>query len=158
MKKFSYTINGNKYDVVIKNIDGNNASVEVNGKDYDVVLDRPAPVAHTAQPAPTAPRETAAPTPEVRNEPKPQATPAPAPASAATGTGSAKAVISPLPGVIISVLVNQGDAVKKGQKIIVLEAMKMENDIKADRDGTVTAINVAKGDSVQEGDPLITIG
>lgn len=154
MKKFSYTINGTKYNVEIKSVDGNNASVEVNGQNYDVVLDRPEPA-----PAPQKPEATvsaAQPTAKAAEPapaPKAQAAPAPKPA-----TGSAKSVISPLPGVIISVLVNEGDAVKKGQKILVLEAMKMENDIKADRDGTVASVNVSKGDSVQEGDTLITIG
>lgn len=154
MKKFSYTINGTKYNVEIKSVDGNNVSVEVNGQNYDVVLDRPEPA-----PAPQKPEaiiSAAQPTAkavEPAPAPKTQAAPSPKPA-----TGSTKSVISPLPGVIISVLVNEGDAVKKGQKILVLEAMKMENDIKADRDGIVASVNVSKGDSVQEGDTLITIG
>ena len=65
---------------------------------------------------------------------------------------------SPLPGVIIAVKVNVGDAVKAGQEVAVLEAMKMENSIEATHDGTVTAIHVAKGDSVLEGAPVVTIG
>lgn len=154
MKKFSYTINGTKYNVEIKSVDGNNASVEVNGQNYDVVLDRPepAPAPQKSEATVSAAQPTAK-TVEPAPAPKAQAAPA-----TKLATGSAKSVISPLPGVIISVLVNEGDAVKKGQKILVLEAMKMENDIKADRDGTVASVNVSKGDSVQEGDTLITIG
>ena len=64
---------------------------------------------------------------------------------------------SPLPGVILDIKVNVGDSVKKGQLIVILEAMKMENSINADRDGKITAINVNKGDSVLEGTDLVII-
>ncbi|MFA7201298.1 MAG: acetyl-CoA carboxylase biotin carboxyl carrier protein subunit, partial [Bacteroidales bacterium] len=63
----------------------------------------------------------------------------------------------PLPGVILEVTVKEGDTVKSGQKLVVLEAMKMENNIEADRDGVVTSIKVSKGDSVLEGAPLIIL-
>ena len=66
-------------------------------------------------------------------------------------------VKSPLPGVILDIKVNVGDAVKKGQTIIILEAMKMENNINADKDGKITAINVSKGESVLEGTDLVII-
>ena len=69
-----------------------------------------------------------------------------------------RVVTSPLPGVILEVSVKVGDAVKRGQKVMVLEAMKMENVIEATADGTVTAIKVEKGDSVLEGAPLVIIG
>ena len=81
---------------------------------------------------------------------------APAPKPLASGAG--KAVTSPLPGVIIAVKVNVGDSVKAGQEVAVLEAMKMENSIEAVQDGTVTAIHVAKGDSILEGAAIVTIG
>ena len=64
---------------------------------------------------------------------------------------------SPLPGVILDIKVNVGDSVKKGQLVVILEAMKMENSINADRDGKITAINVSKGDSVLEGTDLVII-
>ena len=64
---------------------------------------------------------------------------------------------SPLPGVILDIKVNVGDTVKKGQVIIILEAMKMENNINADKDGKITAINVSKGESVLEGTDLVII-
>ena len=72
--------------------------------------------------------------------------------------GEGTAVVSPLPGVIIEVSVKEGQAVKKGQKVAVIEAMKMENEIPALADGTVTSIKVSKGDSILEGDTIVTIG
>ncbi len=146
MKTYRFKINGNEYNVAINSVDGTNASVTVNGTDYQVELENApaAPVqtapaaAPVAAPAPAAPAASAAPKP------------------AASGAG--KAVTSPLPGVIIAVKVNVGDSVKAGQEVAVLEAMKMENSIEATQDGTVTAIHVAKGDSVLEGAAIVTIG
>ena len=74
--------------------------------------------------------------------------------SASTGKSGVK---SPLPGVILDIKVNVGDTVKRGQTIIILEAMKMENNINADKDGKITAINVSKGESVLEGTDLVII-
>ena len=146
MKTYKFKINGNEYNVAINSVDGTNASVTVNGTDYQVELEN----------APAAPVQTA-----------PAAVPAAAPAQAApaapaapkpAASGAGKAVTSPLPGVIIAVKVNVGDSVKAGQEVAVLEAMKMENSIEATQDGTVTAIHVAKGDSVLEGAAIVTIG
>ena len=140
MKTYKFKINGNGYEVAINSVEGQTASVTVNGTPYTVELEN----------APAAPVQVA----PVQAAPV-QAAPAPAAAPAASGAG--KAVTSPLPGVIIAVKVNVGDAVKAGQEVAVLEAMKMENSIEATHDGTVTAINVAKGDSVLEGAPIVTI-
>ena len=145
MKTYKFKINGNEYNVAINSVEGKNASVTVNGTAYQVELEE-APAAAPVQ-APVSAAVAAA---------APAAAPAPAPAPAAAGAG--KAVTSPLPGVIIAVKVNIGDTVKAGQEVAVLEAMKMENSIEATHDGTVTAINVAKGDSVLEGAPIVTIG
>lgn len=153
MSKFSYTIDGVKYDVDVKSIQGQNAEVVVNGKSYNVVLDKPA--APAPAPAPAAPKAAPAAAPAPKADPAPA--PAPAPKAAAPA-GNGAPLMSPLPGVIINVLVAEGDTVKKGQKVLVLEAMKMENDIKANKDGVITALRVSKGDSVQEGDTLLTIG
>lgn len=144
MKTYKFKINGNEYNVAINSVEGKNASVTVNGTDYQVELEE-APAAAPVQ-APAAAPVQAAPSP------------APAPAAAPAPSGAGKAVTSPLPGVIIVVKVNVGDTVKAGQEVAVLEAMKMENSIEATHDGTVTAINVAKGDSVLEGAPIVTIG
>lgn len=145
MKTYKFKINGNEYNVAINSVEGKNASVTVNGTAYQVELEE-APAAAPVPAPVSAPVAVAA----------PAAAPAPAPAPAAAGAG--KAVTSPLPGVIIAVKVNVGDTVKAGQEVAVLEAMKMENSIEATHDGTVTAINVAKGDSVLEGAPIVTIG
>ena len=145
MKTYKFKINGNEYNVAINSVEGKNASVTVNGTAYQVELEE-APAAAPVQAPVAAPVAAAA----------PAAAPAPAPAPAAAGAG--KAVTSPLPGVIIAVKVNVGDTVKAGQEVAVLEAMKMDNSIEATHDGTVTAINVAKGDSVLEGAPIVTIG
>ena len=80
-----------------------------------------------------------------------------APAAPAAPAGAGEKVNSPLPGVIVEVCVKEGQAVKAGQKVAVLEAMKMENEIPAPKDGTITAIHVAKGDSILEGAPVVTI-
>lgn len=147
MKTYKFKINGNEYNVAINSVEGKNASVTVNGTAYQVELEE-APAAAPVQAPVAAPVAAAA----------PAAAPAPAPAPAPAAAGAGKAVTSPLPGVIIAVKVNVGDTVKAGQEVAVLEAMKMENSIEATHDGTVTAINVAKGDSVLEGAPIVTIG
>lgn len=146
MKTYKFKINGNEYNVAINSVEGKNASVTVNGTAYQVELEE-APAAAPVQ-APVSALAPAAAAPATAA--------APAPAPVASGAG--KAVTSPLPGVIIAVKVNVGDVVKAGQEVAVLEAMKMENSIEATHDGTVTAINVAKGDSVLEGAPIVTIG
>ena len=145
MKQYKFKINGNEYNVAINSVEGRNASVTVNGTAYNVELEE----------APAAPASAPAPVP-AQSAPAVQSTPAPAPQPVSGGAG--KAVTSPLPGVIIAVKVNVGDSVKAGQEIAVLEAMKMENSIEADRNGTVTAVHVAKGDSVLEGASIVTIG
>lgn len=101
--------------------------------------------------APAAPKPVAAP------QPKPAAAPAPAPAPAAAPVGGNK-INSPLPGSVISVAVTEGQAVKKGDTLLVLESMKMENPILSDCDGTVTKIAVATGQSVMQDDLLVVIG
>ena len=141
MKEYKYKINGNLYNVVIGDIEDNIAHVEVNGTHYTVEMEKKK-------------KEAPAPKPVVR----PAARPATAPASAPAKPAAAKSgVKSPLPGVILDIKVKEGDEVKKGQTIVILEAMKMENSINADKDGKVTAINVSKGESVLEGTDLVII-
>ena len=145
MKEYKYKINGNEYNVAVEELEGNKANVTVNGKSYQVELDRPAkpavskPVARPAAAAPTA---------------APAAAPAPKAAPAAGGAG----IKAPLPGVILDIKVKVGDAIAKGQTVAILEAMKMENNINADREGTVVSINVEKGQSIAEGTDIITLG
>lgn len=160
MKEYHYTINGHAYDVTIHSAEEEVAEVEVNGTRYTVQLgEEAAPAALKPQPkgekaVKKTEEEKAAPAPEAKEE-APKEVPATAPKKAA---GAGKEVIAPLPGLIREILVKEGDAVTKGQKLMILEAMKMENEINADADGTITSLLVAEGDSVQGGDPLLTIG
>lgn len=140
MKEYKYKINGNLYKVTVGDIEDNQVHVEVNGTSYAVELEqkakpkiRPVVNAGAAIPAASAAAIT---------RPK------------APTKGCIK---SPLPGVILDIKVKEGDMVKRGQTLLVLEAMKMENDIKADSDGKVTSIHVSKGESILEGTDLITI-
>ncbi len=142
MSTYNLKINGKQYNVTVNSVEGNNASVNVNGVDYNVEIEGGAAPVVAPVAAPVA-APAAAP-----------ATPAPAPAAAPAG---GKSIVSPLPGVIISVDVKEGQAVKRGQKVAVIEAMKMENEILAEFDGTVTAIHVSKGDSVLEDAKIVTI-
>mgnify|MGYP006049262777 FL=1 len=145
MKEYKYKINGNLYNVVIGDIEENIAHVEVNGTHYTVEMEK-------------KPKAAPAPKPVVRPAAKPAAAPVAAAPVAKPAAGGAKSgVKSPLPGVILDIKVNVGDEVKKGQTLIILEAMKMENSINADRDGKITAINVSKGESVLEGTDLVII-
>ncbi len=142
MKGYRFKIDGKEYAVDVNGIDGRIADVSVNGVNYSVELEDEV---SAAAPAPQAPSAQAAPAA------------APAPAASAPATGGKK-VTSPLPGVIISVDVKEGQTVKRGQKVAVIEAMKMENEILSGVDGTVTAIYVNKGDSVLEGADIASIG
>ncbi|MDD4113031.1 MAG: biotin/lipoyl-binding protein [Herbinix sp.] len=132
MKYYTITVNGNTYEV----------SVEENG---GVPAVAPAPVQRTT-PAPAAPVQKAAPAPVA----------APAPKAASGAQGSIN-VSSPMPGKILSVKATVGQAIKKGEVILILEAMKMENEIVATDDGTIASINVAAGQSVEAGDLLATL-
>ena len=133
MKEYKYKVNGVDYTVNINSVEGNMANVTVNGVSYNIEMEKPV-AAPKATPAPKA---------------------APAPAAAPAG---GKALKAPLPGVIQDIKVAVGDQVKEGQVVLILEAMKMENEINAECDGTITAISVNKDDSVLEGTVLLTIG
>ena len=141
MKAYKFKINGKEYNVAVNGIEGKNADVTVNGVNYQVELENEVSPAVAAAPAAA-----------------PAAAAAAAPAAAPKPAGAGKKIESPLPGVIISVDVKEGQAVKRGQKVAVIEAMKMENEILAECDGTITAIHVKQGDSVLEGADIVTIG
>ena len=145
MKKFKFTISGKPYEVEVQDIEGNIAVVSVNGTEYKVEMEE--------QAAPVV-------TPPVRTQKTTTSAPAqsagPKPAAAAGGAGYKMA--APLPGTIMQIFVHQGDTVKKGDKLLMYEAMKMENNLLAEADGTITAINCRQGDNVLQGDVLIVIG
>ena len=149
MKNYKLKINGNDYKVDINEVEGQEIKLEVNGKPYTVTVDQELNAHKTRTTVINdrhIPRVSAA-------HGDVQRASAPKPGSAAGGTK----VSTPLPGTILDVFVNVGDQVKSGQTVVLLEAMKMENNIEADTDGTVTSVNVRKGDSVLEGDTLIVI-
>ena len=147
MDKYQYKVNGVDYEVEIEEIEGTTAKVTVNGKAFEVELSEPVK-ATTSKPAKVvAPVAVAA----------PAAAPAPASKPAAVAGEGAK-VTAPLPGTITEVKVAVGQAVKAGETVIILEAMKMQNNIEAENSGTVTSILVGQGDAVMEGATLITIG
>ena len=135
MKTYKFKINGNEYEVAVNSVADGLAEVTVNGNQYQVEMA------------------------EASSDPVQQSVASVAPVQKVPVQyyAEGKAVVSPLPGVIIAVKVNVGDVVKAGQTVAVLEAMKMENDIQAECDGRVTAVNVVNGDSVLEGAELVTI-
>jgi glutaconyl-CoA decarboxylase len=131
--KYKVTLNGRTYEIEVE------AGKAMLLSEYEAV----------APAAPAAPAAAPAAVP---------AAAAPAPAAAPAVTGSGEAVSAPMPGNILKVNVNVGDAVKSGQVLVVLEAMKMENEIMAPKDGTVTQVLVSKGSTVDTGAPLVVIG
>ena len=147
-KDYKFKINGHEYEVAVGSVESGVAKVTVNGTQYEVEVEsttlmkpRPAKPAHVA---PATYSATAPVTPAKINQ-------------AAPAGGNASALRSPLPGVILEVKVREGDTVKAGQLLMVLEAMKMENNIDAHKAGVVKSIDKRQGDSVLEGDVLLTI-
>lgn len=142
MKQYTITLEGKEYKVQVKSIQRPVVVVEVNGKEYIVNVE-----SHSAVvPEPLQVK------PVQKNTPPP-----PAP-SFSRVSGDANEVRSPLPGVILDIKVQPGEEVKAGQTLVILEAMKMENEIKAHRDGKIVEIPVKKGDNVLEGAVLARIG
>ena len=136
MKKFNITVNGKSYEVDVEEIGGNSASAPVRRQESAPAASPS--VAPAASPAPQAPK----------------AAPTPAPAAISGG----ETINSPMPGTILDIKVNVGDAVSNGTVLVILEAMKMENEIMAPSAGKVLSINVTKGASVNSGDVLVVIG
>lgn len=152
MKDYSLKINGHNYDVQIDDVNesSNMARVMVNGVTYEVEIEG-------AGSAP-ATKPQVAPAPKTANSAQiTPSTPAPSPRIAAAAPTSGCVVKCPLPGTVLAVRVGVGDKVTAGQTLLVLEAMKMENNIDADRAGVVKQILVQQGATVMEGDNLIVI-
>ena len=140
MKKYKFNINGVDYSVQINNVEDRTMELDVNGTAYTVLLDKEVKQTKT----PTLLRSATIPSTDQG-----------AAVKVAAKTGTIKA---PLPGTIIDIFVKPGDTVTIGQRILSLEAMKMENNIESDKAGTVAEIKVSKGAVVMEGDTLIIIG
>jgi biotin carboxyl carrier protein len=155
MNKYQYKVQGVDYDVEIEEVEGNVAKVNVNGIRFDVELKQPINPTSTLKKV-----HVEAPKPVARPSVTPVAAAPAAPTAPATAapTGSGSPVKAPLPGTIIELKVNVGDVVKQGDVVLVLEAMKMQNNIESEYDGTVTSISVKQGETVMEGAVLLTIG
>ena len=153
MNKYQYKVQGVDYEVEIEEVEGNIAKVNVNGIPFEVELQKPINAAK--HPTMTRPKVEA---------PKPAApTPAPAaaaaaPAQPAAPVGAGSPVKAPLPGTVTEIKVQVGQQVNVGDVVLVLEAMKMQNNIEAEYAGTVTSITVKQGETVMEGSVLLTIG
>ncbi len=158
MKTYKYKVQGVDYEVEITEVEGKIAKVNVNGIPFEIEMQKPInaakhPVLAATKRTPSvAPVE--APVAAAPAAAKPAAPAAAQPAAAVSGN----ALKAPLPGTITAVNVKVGDTVSAGQVVIVLEAMKMQNNIEAEQAGTVTAIHVNAGDTVMEGSVLLTIG
>ena len=151
MNKYQYKVQGVDYDVEIEEVEGNLAKVSVNGIPFEVELKRHINPVHAIKKPKVAAPKPAAPAPA-------PAAAAPKPAAPAAAAGAGNPVKAPLPGTISSISVKVGDQVNVGDTVLVLEAMKMQNNIEAEYAGTVTSIVVNPGDSVMEGAVLLTIG
>ena len=150
MNKYEYKVQGVDYTVEIEDVEGNIAKVNVNGIPFEVEMKQPikaAPKVKKVEPAKVEAPKVAT----------PAAAPVAAPAAAATPGAGAK-VTAPLPGTITDVKVAVGQSVNAGDVVVILEAMKMQNNIEAENSGTVTSVMVNKGDTVMEGTVLVTIG
>ncbi|MGC9330415.1 MAG: biotin/lipoyl-containing protein [Bacteroidales bacterium] len=138
MKKFKFKINGNVYEVEVQFVEEKIAELEVNGTHYQVELEKEVLKPKT----PTIVKKTAPPLKEFKP---------------LTSDKKFSQIKAPLPGNILSVKVKEGDEVKKGDVLLVMEAMKMENNVLADVDGTIKTISVREGDTVLQNDILIEI-
>ncbi len=142
MKRFKFAIRGNDYDVEVRDIEDNVAEVEVNGTVYqvDIKLDKPIIKTPKLMRSITTPNNSSG---QKTNDP-----------------ANTKGLIikSPLPGIILEIKKKVGDSIKVGETILVMEAMKMENDVKADVDGIILSLKVNVNDAVLEGDALVEIG
>ena len=153
--KYQYTVKGIDYEVEIQDIEGNIANVTVNGIPFEVEMKLPVKAGKQKVKLSGEQKESAQTTTSTATAtPAATTTAATQPAAAAA---SGKPVVAPLPGTINEIKVKVGDKVNTGDTVVILEAMKMQNNIEAETSGTITSINVNKGDAVMEGDTLVTI-
>ena len=142
MKKFKFTISGKQYEVEVQSFENDKAQVVVNGTQYEVDVERE--------------KEEAKPV--IAPRPKAASASSAAPAAPAAGDANGVKAVAPLPGTIMQIFVNVGDQVKRGDKILMYEAMKMENNFLAETDGVIKDIKVKVGDNVLQGAVLAIIG
>lgn len=141
MKKYKMKINGEKYEAKIKKYKADQVIVEVNGIDYEIDLEK----AHRRKSDIIRSERTQPALNVVKQPSKPVTT-------------SAGTVLAPIPGLVLRILVNEGDSVNMGDPVLILEAMKMESEITSTASGKVNKISVKEGSSVQEGEVLVEVG
>ena len=143
MKKFNITVNGKTYAVEVEEV-----GTGQGGFAYQ-------PVAQESQPV-SDPKPKASPEPKAASAPQPQQQSAPA-SKASSGPVSGEIISAPMPGTILDIKVSEGQSVKEGDILLILEAMKMENEIVSPKNGTINKIYTSKSTNVNTGDPLVTI-
>ena len=165
MAKYQYTVKGVDYEVEIQDIEGNIANVTVNGIPFEVEMKQPVKAGkqkvklNEERRAEGSEERRAEGSEEqrVKSEESNSSSASAASTSSAPTAAAGKPVVAPLPGTINEIKVKVGDKVNAGDTVVILEAMKMQNNIEAETSGTITSINVNKGDAVMEGDTLVTI-
>jgi biotin carboxyl carrier protein len=158
MNKYQYKVQGVDYEVEIAEVEGKIAKVNVNGIPFEIEMQKPINAAKHPTLAATKRTPSVAPAVTAPAAPAPAAAPAAKPAAASAAAGAGNPIKAPLPGTITEVMVGMGQQVNVGDVVLVLEAMKMQNNIEAEYAGQVTSILVNKGDTVMEGAVLLTIG
>ncbi len=154
MNKYQYKVQGIDYEVEIAEVEGNIAKVNVNGIPFEIELQKPINAAK--HPSMNTPK-VEVPKPATPSQPTAAPQPASQPAQPAPA-GAGMAIKSPLPGTVTDIKVSVGQEIHAGDVVLVLEAMKMQNNIEAEHEGKVTAIYVNQGDTIMEGTVLMTIG
>ncbi len=157
MAKYQYTVKGVDYEVEIQDIEGNIANVTVNGIPFEVEMKQPVKAGKQKVKLSEERRAEESEERRVKSEESNSSSASAASTSSASTVGAGKPVVAPLPGTINEIKVKVGDKVNAGDTVVILEAMKMQNNIEAETSGTITSINVNKGDAVMEGDTLVTI-
>ena len=163
MAKYQYTVKGVDYEVEIQDIEGNIANVTVNGIPFDVEMKQPVKPGKQKFRIENEVRSDkggASSADSAKTSPSSTTTAANAEAAASkkvSASAGGKPVVAPLPGTINDIKVKVGVKVSAGETVVILEAMKMQNNIEAETSGTIASINVNKGDAVMEGDTLVTI-
>ena len=157
MAKYQYTVKGVDYEVEIQDIEGNIANVTVNGIPFEVEMKQPVKAGKQKVKLSEERRAEGSEERRVKSEEFNSPSASTASTSSASTAAAGKPVVAPLPGTINEIKVKVGDKVNAGDTVVILEAMKMQNNIEAETSGTITSINVNKGDAVMEGDTLVTI-
>ncbi len=157
MAKYQYTVKGVDYEVEIQDIEGNIANVTVNGIPFEVEMKQPVKAGKQKVKLSEERRAEESEERRVKSEESNSSSASAASTSSAPTAAAGKPVVAPLPGTINEIKVKVGDKVNAGDTVVILEAMKMQNNIEAETSGTITSINVNKGDAVMEGDTLVTI-